>query len=161
MASVCFHSSICRPSHANWCTIRHHRLRYGSDPFTQTGRKVLEERRLGCSAHEPQNVMRYDPKTAPAPTLFPSCGRDLRDHPTDCERPRSGRHADRNLSRVVRGKPDRYPNLTVKKIPKAVPARCEWGKDDYSLQVDNLPKAPLPLGLQALELDMAEGKPVR
>ena len=31
---------------------------------------------------------------------------------------------------------------TVKKIPKAVLARCEWGHDDYSLQVENLPKAP-------------------
>lgn len=47
---------------------------------------------------------------------------------------------------AFRGKPDRYPNLTIKKIPKAVLARCEWGKDDYSLQVDNLPKAPLPPG---------------
>ena len=54
----------------------------GHCQVTQTGQKVLEERRLGCSAHEPQNVMRYDPKTTPAPPLFPSCGRDLRDHPT-------------------------------------------------------------------------------
>lgn len=38
---------------------------------------------------------------------------------------------------------DEFPNLTVKKIPKAVLNRCEWGKDDYSLEVDNLPmKAP-------------------
>ena len=43
---------------------------------------------------------------------------------------------------AFRGKPDRYPNLTIKKIPKAVLTRCEWGKDDYSLQVENLPKAP-------------------
>jgi adenine-specific DNA-methyltransferase len=42
----------------------------------------------------------------------------------------------------LRGKPDRYPNLTIKKIPKAVLSRCEWGKEDYSLQVENLPKAP-------------------
>ena len=35
-----------------------------------------------------------------------------------------------------------YPNLTVKKIPRAVLGRCEWGKDDYSLKVENLPKAP-------------------
>ena len=40
------------------------------------------------------------------------------------------------------GKADRYPNLTVKKIPKAVLARCEWGHDDYSLRVENLPKVP-------------------
>jgi adenine-specific DNA-methyltransferase len=44
------------------------------------------------------------------------------------------------------GKPDRYPNLTVKKIPKAVLSRCEWGHDDYSLRVENLPKAPPPAG---------------
>ncbi|MDG4554136.1 MAG: site-specific DNA-methyltransferase [Candidatus Competibacter sp.] len=35
-----------------------------------------------------------------------------------------------------------YPNLTVKKIPKQVLNRCEWGHDDYSLRVENLPKAP-------------------
>jgi adenine-specific DNA-methyltransferase len=54
------------------------------------------------------------------------------------------------LCTAFRGKPDRYPNLTVKKIPKTVMARCEWGKDDYSLQVENLPKAPSPKGQQTL-----------
>lgn len=49
-----------------------------------------------------------------------------------------------------RGQADRYPNLTVKKIPKAVLARCEWGHDDYSLQVQNLPKAPPARGQQSL-----------
>ena len=39
-------------------------------------------------------------------------------------------------------KTDRCANLTVKKIPRQVLARCEWGHDDYSLQVENLPKAP-------------------
>ncbi len=39
---------------------------------------------------------------------------------------------------------ERYPNLTIKKIPKQVLARCEWGHDDYSLKVENLPKAPVP-----------------
>jgi adenine-specific DNA-methyltransferase len=34
---------------------------------------------------------------------------------------------------------DDFPNLTVKKIPKAVMNRCEWGKDDYSLAIQNLP----------------------
>lgn len=28
-----------------------------------------------------------------------------------------------------------FPNVTLKKIPSAVLARCEWGKDDYSLNV--------------------------
>lgn len=41
-----------------------------------------------------------------------------------------------------------FPNLTVKKIPKQVLSRCEWGHDDYSLQVENLPKAPAPPGQQ-------------
>ena len=53
------------------------------------------------------------------------------------------------------------PTLTVKKIPKAVPARCELGKVDYSLQVDNLPQAPLPLGQHALESDVVEAQPAR
>ena len=35
----------------------------------------------------------------------------------------------------------RWPNLTLKKIPKMVLARCEWGHDDYSLNVANLPMA--------------------
>jgi len=36
---------------------------------------------------------------------------------------------------------ERWPNLTLKKIPKMVLARCEWGHDDYSLKVANLPMA--------------------
>jgi adenine-specific DNA-methyltransferase len=48
------------------------------------------------------------------------------------------------LCTAFRGKSDRFPNLTVKKIPTQVLSRCEWGHDDYSLQVENLPKAPPP-----------------
>lgn len=33
---------------------------------------------------------------------------------------------------------DQFPNLTVKKIPAAVLARCEWGNDDYSLNVQTV-----------------------
>jgi adenine-specific DNA-methyltransferase len=36
---------------------------------------------------------------------------------------------------------DAYPNLTIKKIPLAVLSRCEYGHDDYSLQVASLPVA--------------------
>lgn len=54
------------------------------------------------------------------------------------------------LCTSFRAKADAYPNLTVKKIPKQVLSRCEWGHDDYSLQVENLPKeAPKP-GQQSL-----------
>ena len=47
-------------------------------------------------------------------------------------------------------KADAYPNLTVKKIPKQVLSRCEWGHDDYSLTVENLPQAPVSPGQQDL-----------
>jgi adenine-specific DNA-methyltransferase len=50
------------------------------------------------------------------------------------------------LCTAFRARADRYPNLTVKKIPRAVLARCEWGHYDYSLRVENLPKAPPPKG---------------
>ena len=45
---------------------------------------------------------------------------------------------------AFRGKTDAFPNLTIKKIPSAVLAKCEWGHDDYSLNVANLPKAAPP-----------------
>lgn len=63
---------------------------------------------------------------------------------------------DRSLLVVCsafRGRKEGYANLTVKKIPKAVLSRCEWGKDDYSLKVENLPKAPPKPGQQALFTD--------
>lgn len=34
-----------------------------------------------------------------------------------------------------------FPYLTLKKIPKAVMQKCEWGKDDYSLEIKALPDA--------------------
>ena len=43
---------------------------------------------------------------------------------------------------AFRGKADAFHNLTLKKIPSAVLHKCEWGHDDYSLNVANLPKAP-------------------
>lgn len=51
---------------------------------------------------------------------------------------------------AFRGRKEGYPNLTVKKIPNAVLTRCEWGKDDYSLKVENLPKASPEPGQQEL-----------
>jgi adenine-specific DNA-methyltransferase len=42
---------------------------------------------------------------------------------------------------AFRGKADRFPNLTLKKIPKMVLSRCEWAHDDYSMNVANLPMA--------------------
>jgi len=54
------------------------------------------------------------------------------------------------LCTAFRARADRYPNLTVKKIPKQVLSRCEWGHDDYSLRVENLPKEPPPKGQLSL-----------
>ena len=34
---------------------------------------------------------------------------------------------------------DRYPNITVKKIPNMLLGRCEFGRDDYSLNIANMP----------------------
>ncbi|TWB08428.1 adenine-specific DNA-methyltransferase [Rhizobium sp. ERR 1071] len=46
------------------------------------------------------------------------------------------------LCAAFRGNASTWPNLTVKKIPNHIRERCEWGHDDYSLNVENLPKAP-------------------
>jgi len=49
---------------------------------------------------------------------------------------------------AFRGKADAFQNLTLKKIPLAVLQKCEWGHDDYSLNVANLPQAPEPVSAQ-------------
>jgi len=59
------------------------------------------------------------------------------------------------LCTAFRGRGD-YANLTVKKIPKQVLSRCEWGHDDYSLRVENLPQAPREPGQQGLFNDEGE-----
>ena len=46
------------------------------------------------------------------------------------------------LCAAWRGDADAHANLTLKKIPNAVLDRCEWGRDDYSLTVADLPEAP-------------------
>jgi adenine-specific DNA-methyltransferase len=46
-----------------------------------------------------------------------------------------------------------FPNLTSKKIPNTVLAKCEWGHDDYSLQIENLPMAEKPQKKQPLLFD--------
>lgn len=39
------------------------------------------------------------------------------------------------------GNSDTFTNLTLRKIPNHIRNKCEWGKDDYSLNVANLPMA--------------------
>jgi len=51
---------------------------------------------------------------------------------------------DRSLlicCKAFNANPDAFENLTIKKIPHAVLKKCEWGRDDYSLNVANLPMA--------------------
>lgn len=43
---------------------------------------------------------------------------------------------------AFKGDAEAFANLTLKKIPHSVLAKCEWGKDDYSLNIKNLPSAP-------------------
>lgn len=43
--------------------------------------------------------------------------------------------------KAFNAKADAFDNLTIKKIPHAVLNKCEWGRDDYSLNVANLPMA--------------------
>ncbi|HRP82775.1 MAG TPA: site-specific DNA-methyltransferase [Flavobacteriales bacterium] len=65
------------------------------------------------------------------------------------------------LCTAFKGKAERWPNLTVKKIPMAVLKRCEWNHDDYSLNVENLPVAaqPAPEPVQGqLAFDSAKPK---
>lgn len=40
---------------------------------------------------------------------------------------------------AFRSNTDDFPNLTLKKIPQVVLERCEWARDDYSLNVQELP----------------------
>lgn len=49
---------------------------------------------------------------------------------------------------------ERWPNLTIKKIPKMVKDRCEWGHDDYSLNVANLPMAQKKQEVVSLQDDL-------
>jgi len=53
------------------------------------------------------------------------------------------------LCTAFRGRGD-YASLTVKKIPRQVLSRCEWGHDDYSLKVENLPQKPAEPGQLSL-----------
>lgn len=42
---------------------------------------------------------------------------------------------------------DAFPNLTVKKISKAVLQKCEYGEDNYRLEIQALPERELVGGV--------------
>jgi adenine-specific DNA-methyltransferase len=52
------------------------------------------------------------------------------------------------LCTAFEGDETRWPYLTIKKIPSHVLGRCEFGHDDYSLEVANLQPAPVAEGTQ-------------
>jgi adenine-specific DNA-methyltransferase len=57
--------------------------------------------------------------------------------------------------------PEAFANLTVKKIPKTVMNRCEWGHDDYSLEIENLPMKTIVLGTEPESKPSSRGKAQR
>jgi adenine-specific DNA-methyltransferase len=61
---------------------------------------------------------------------------------------------------AFRARDGEFPNLTFKKIPNAVLHRCEWGRDDYSLQISQLPPPEETAGpeSEAAEPAPANGK---
>jgi adenine-specific DNA-methyltransferase len=58
------------------------------------------------------------------------------------------------LCAAFRGKAELWPNLTVRKIPNHVRSRCEWGHDDYSLNVANLPQAEVKAASAAVQFGL-------
>lgn len=44
-------------------------------------------------------------------------------------------------AKAFSGNLDSFPNLTCRKIPSSILTKCEWGRDDYSLNVAALPEA--------------------
>jgi adenine-specific DNA-methyltransferase len=66
------------------------------------------------------------------------------------------------LCAAFRGNADLWPNLTIRKIPNHIRSKCEWGHDDYSLNVANLPMAgkesPPPPPAQSTLFDVAENE---
>jgi adenine-specific DNA-methyltransferase len=61
---------------------------------------------------------------------------------------------------AFRAKPDAFANLTLKKIPQAVLHRCEWGRDDYSLNVNALPDSEPEVDLAEEESSESSPSPI-
>lgn len=59
--------------------------------------------------------------------------------------------------KAFHAKADAFPNLTIKKIPHAVLRKCEWGKDDYSLAIADLPAAAPDAGPEPIAKPASKG----
>ena len=63
------------------------------------------------------------------------------------------------LCAAFRGNADLWPNLTLRKIPNHIRSKCEWGHDDYSLNVANLPMAePEPVPSPSAQSSLFDGE---
>lgn len=63
------------------------------------------------------------------------------------------------LCAAFRGNADLWPNLTLRKIPNHIRSKCEWGHDDYSLNVANLPIAePEPASPPSAQAGFFDGE---
>lgn len=47
-------------------------------------------------------------------------------------------------ARAFSGNLDSFANLTCRKIPSTILTKCEWGRDDYSLNIAALPEPEAP-----------------
>lgn len=65
--------------------------------------------------------------------------------------------------KAFRAKAHAFDNLTIQKIPQTVLDRCEWGRDDYSLRIIDLPSAPEQAAAapSAAEPSAGDEKPAR
>lgn len=62
-------------------------------------------------------------------------------------------------AKAFSGNLDAFPNLTCRKIPSSILTKCEWGRDDYSLNVAALPEAePEPEDSAGPLFDAVEGQ---
>lgn len=55
---------------------------------------------------------------------------------------------------------NRHPNITIRKIPQMLLGRCEFGKDDYSLNIINLPKMEKEADMDTGEEDITDDSSV-
>lgn len=55
---------------------------------------------------------------------------------------------------------DAFENLTLVKIPTSILQKCEWGRDDYSLNIQNLPQADDDEAAEAAALASGAGLPL-
>lgn len=54
---------------------------------------------------------------------------------------------------------NRYPNITLRKIPSLLLGKCEFGKEDYSFKIVNLPEELRPEQEESDDVSLAQDEP--